>query len=212
MNFCTCGVIFVLLAMLKHKLWQHKVKKMRRFLCTDMVDFCRRGHNYGPNFLLVCKCIISLCDTGIIGIIHIENEFTVCLIICLCVWVNSTASKVLYTLFIIYPQHMPETLWQVKQLIANMFTVATLLWASWKQATTSSHNTAYHRCIYTVILTWVGVVIRWRLTCVVFSWSIHPWATCWHGNDVTWMYRGQWYDITYVSLTLRMTHELTHYN
>ena len=46
MNFCTCGVIFVLLAKLKRKLWQHKVEKTWRFLCADMFDFCRPGHNY----------------------------------------------------------------------------------------------------------------------------------------------------------------------
>ena len=44
MNFCMCGVIFVLLAKQKCKLRQHEVEK-RGDLCVDMVDFCRPGHN-----------------------------------------------------------------------------------------------------------------------------------------------------------------------
>ena len=42
MNFCTRGVIFVLLAKLKCKL----VENMWRFLRADMVDFRRPGHIY----------------------------------------------------------------------------------------------------------------------------------------------------------------------
>ena len=38
------GVVFVLLAKLNCELWQHKVGKTWRFLCTDMVDFRRPGH------------------------------------------------------------------------------------------------------------------------------------------------------------------------
>ena len=44
MNFCMCGIIFVLLAKLKCKLRQHKVEKTWQFLCADMVDFRRPGH------------------------------------------------------------------------------------------------------------------------------------------------------------------------
>ena len=39
MNFCMCGVSDTIA-----KLIHGKVKKMWRFLCADMVDFCRPGH------------------------------------------------------------------------------------------------------------------------------------------------------------------------
>ena len=39
MNFCTFGVIFVLLAKLKHNLWQHKVEKRSNFCVQTWLIF-----------------------------------------------------------------------------------------------------------------------------------------------------------------------------
>ena len=37
MNFCTVVEMFILLAKLPHKLWQHKIKKSNFFICKRFV-------------------------------------------------------------------------------------------------------------------------------------------------------------------------------
>ena len=101
MNFCMCGVTFVLLAKLKCKLWQHKVEKMHRFLCMDMIDFCRPGHiyvtrpektgliytNYTYSYLwcvsLFCVCYpTSVSCIGFLRNLYIYDEICVTMLCC----------------------------------------------------------------------------------------------------------------------------------
>ena len=71
-NFCTRGVIFVLLAKLKCNLWQHKVEKMWRFLLIDTIHFTDHIT------FVVCSLPFPKVTSIIIGLSVITSQHSEC--------------------------------------------------------------------------------------------------------------------------------------